>query len=116
MTLHDWLFHHFYDIAPTVIIITVCGGSVMLWRATRRLAALIQILSALMMLGAWSLFELRIQTTGEFETTGYSLFLRAPWLRFAVDAWMWAGTFVFSIAYAWHSMTTDKHLRRKRGI
>jgi hypothetical protein len=116
MSVHDLFVHQFYDWAPGVIIISICAGATMLWRRTRRVTALIQLLSTILMLIAWALFELRIQTTGEFETTGYSLLLRAPWLRFAVDACMWGGTFVFSIAYAWHSITTDKHLQRKRSI
>jgi uncharacterized membrane protein YGL010W len=113
MSLPDVLIHQFYDIAPSVIIISVCAGAVLLWRATRRVAALVQLASAVLMLVAWSLFELRIQTTGEFETTSYSLFLRAPWLRFAVDASMWSSIFVFSFAYFWYAITERKHLTNR---
>jgi hypothetical protein len=105
MSIRDVLVHQFYDIAPSVIILCLGTGAMLLWRRTRRVATLVQLLSAVLMLIAWSLFELRIQTTGEFETTSYSLLLRAPWLRFAVDACMWSSIFVFSTAYVWDAIT-----------
>ena len=104
--LFDRLVHQSYDIAPSVIIVSICIGALLLWRRTRRVAALVQLFSAVLMLLAWSLFELRIQTTEEFETTSYSLLLRSSSLRLAVDACMWGGIFVFSFAYIWYAITS----------
>ena len=104
--LANRLVHQFYDIAPSVIIVAICIGALLLWRRTRRVAALVQLFSAVLMLLAWSLFELRIQTTGEFETTTYSLLLRSSPLRIAVDACMWSSIFVFSFAYIWYAITS----------
>ena len=104
--LANRLVHQFYDIAPSVIIVAICIGALLLWRRTRRVAALVQLFSAVLMLLAWSLFELRIQTTGEFETTTYSLLLRSAPLRIAVDACLWSSIFVFSFAYIWYAITS----------
>jgi hypothetical protein len=116
MSLPDILVHQFYDIAPGVICLFVGAGAMFLWRRSRHVAALIQLLSAVLMLVAWSLFELRLQTTGEFETTAYSLLLRSPSLRFTVDACMWSSIFVFSFAYFWYAITrkSSNHVMERR--
>ena len=99
MNASDLVYHLIWDVAPVAFLLCIVVGSVLVWRRTRRAAALAQLIGAGLTFIGWGLLTLRWSTVVPSDLSLYAETLRSEAMRLTMSLAPLVGAAVFSVGY-----------------
>ena len=105
MVLDDLLFYLVRYIGPPVLLLCCVLGAAALWRSTRFVSALVQLLAASLAFVSWGFRIVRVEFTTPFDTSSFVRVLWSDTVPIIESVTLLLGIVVFVAGYLWYALT-----------
>jgi uncharacterized membrane protein YoaK (UPF0700 family) len=97
MSLVDLMHHFVQDVMPIAVPLCVVVGAAFLWRRTRRVSALVQLVASVLLL-----YGMSVEHFG-WRSTGLDRYWSEP-MRISMDIAMFLGFALFPVSYLLYAL------------
>src|SRR5215203_4119456 len=95
----DLVFHLTRNIGPGVVLLCFIVGAVSLWKRTRRVSALVQLLAASLVFISWGFHRIEVEFAMPLRTSLFARVLSSEEWQITKTVSLLVGIFVFALAY-----------------
>jgi len=101
----DLIFHLTRNIGPGVVLLCFIVAAVSLWKRTRLVSALVQLLAASLVFVSWGVHRIGVEFTTPFDTSLFARVLSSEAMQITETVTLLIGIFVFALGYLRYALT-----------
>ena len=108
MPLVDLAYPFIYDLAPVLMLLCVAVGAGVLWRRTKRVSSLAQVIGAILIFAGLAFQQLRWLSVMPHDQSIYAEVMRSDPMRIGMGLTFYVGCLAFALSYAWFALTHER--------